>query len=287
MADVAVIGTAAADVILRVTDIPEPGQHVSAASLGWRLGGGSANLACALAADGHRVELVGPLGTDAMGAALLVELVRRGVGTGRTYRVAEPSPRALILLDSSGERTIVGVDEGFSTRIYPVADIPELGAVDACYVETYRRFPTSIAERAPDALLVTTPPAHGGGAWPADILVGSEQDYPADWAVAPYQRGRDVAGRRLQWVVVTRGLRGADAFGPDVVVHVDAQPVEQVDATGAGDAFAAGLMSGLLAGLAIEDALGRAAEWGATAAGTLESVPAEAIEALSGSWPGS
>jgi sugar/nucleoside kinase (ribokinase family) len=285
VADIAVVGTAAADVVLRVTEVPRPGEHVSASSLGWRLGGGSANVACALAADGQRVELVGPFSTDPMGDALLAELAGRGVGTARSFRVPAPSPRALILLDSSGERTIVGVDDAFSTQVYPLPDLPELGAVGAVYVETYSRFPTSIADHAPGALVMTKPPTHGERPWPADVLVGSEREYPAEWRAAPYERGREVAGERLRWVVVTRGPRGADAFGPGGVVHVDPRPVEQVDATGAGDAFAAGLMSGLLVGMGIEAALRRAADWGARSVATFRSVAPASIEALSGSWP--
>src|SRR4051812_1315735 len=170
MADVAVLGTVAADVVLRVDAVPEPGAHISASSLGWRLGGGSANVAGALATLGHDVTLVGPVGGDAMGDLLLAELARRGVATGGTFRVKEPTPRALILLDAAGERTIVGVDDPFTTLVYPLGDLPELGRVDGVYVETWDRFPTLVAERAPSALLVTSPPRASVGHWPADVL---------------------------------------------------------------------------------------------------------------------
>jgi hypothetical protein len=60
MADVAVFGTAVADVVLRVAALPRPGDQIRAEPLGWRLGGGSANIACGLAAAGHEVELIGP-----------------------------------------------------------------------------------------------------------------------------------------------------------------------------------------------------------------------------------
>jgi len=287
VADVAVLGTAAADVVVQVPFLPGPGDHLSATSLGWRLGGGSANLACALAAAGHRVELIGPFGSDAMAAALLGELARRGVGTVRSFRVDAPTPRALILLDPSGERTILGLDEGFSTDVYPLTDPPDVGAVDALYVESYLRFPTSIADRSAGTLLVVSPPDLGAGPWPADILVGSERQYPAEWLASPYESTRDVAGSRLQWVIVTRGLAGADAYGPDGSLHVNARPARQVDATGAGDAFAAGLMSALVTGHDMGTAMNLAAAWGAAAVQVLQSIPPAWIEAVDVTWPGS
>jgi ribokinase len=285
MADIAVFGTAAADVVLRVPAIPPVGGHVSAASLGWRLGGGSANVALALAEDGHDVELVGPFSTDPMGDELLAGLARAGVRTSHSFRVNAPSPRALVLLDAGGERTIVGVDEGFSREVYPLTEVPAIGPVDAIYVETYHRFPTTIGTDAPDALLLTTPAGAGAGPLPADLLVGSESDYPDGWLSSPYEHARAAAGPRLRWVVVTRGHRGADAYGPDRHVHVDAVPVEQLDTTGAGDAFASGLLSAFLAGLGIEAAMDRAAHRAATTVGSLRSFEPAAAEALGRTWP--
>lgn len=286
MTDIAVVGTAAADVVLRVDAVPKPGQHVSATSLGWRLGGGSANVASALAALGHRVSLVGPVGTDRMGTQLIEELVRRGVNTDRIDRVPEPTPRALILLDAEGERTIVGVDEPFSRRVYPRADVADLGRVDAVYVETFHRFPVAIADRAAAALLMTAPPHSGTGDWPANVIIGSEHDYPAAWLAGPYAAGREVAGPRLEWVVVTRGAKGADAYGPHGAAHADAPVTTQVDATGAGDALAAALLSALLGGRSIDEALAAGTEAGAKRAAGISSILPEAVEALEPEWPG-
>jgi sugar/nucleoside kinase (ribokinase family) len=235
-----------------------------------------------MSAAGHDVELVGPFGDDRMADALLAEIRRCGVGTGRSFRVEAATPRALVLLDLSGERTILTFDEAFSTRVYPLPDVPRLARADGVYVETYARFPAVIADRMRDALLVLTPPVPGAAHWPADIIVGSEREYPPDWADAPFESARSIAGTRLRWVVVTRGSRGADAYGPADSIHVDARPAKQVDATGAGDAFAAGLLSALLTGHDIDEALAIAAERGAAKMHVLQSVSTAPIEALGG-----
>ena len=105
-------GVVAADVILRVQRIPAPGDQVNAEALGWRIGGSSANVACGLSTAGHHVRLVGPIGRDAMGDNLLAELEQYGVDTEYSFRADAASPRTLILLDDTGERTIIAVDSG-------------------------------------------------------------------------------------------------------------------------------------------------------------------------------
>jgi sugar/nucleoside kinase (ribokinase family) len=62
MAEAVVSGVVAADVILRVQRIPARGDQVNAETLGWRIGGSSANMACGLSTAGHHVRLVGPIG---------------------------------------------------------------------------------------------------------------------------------------------------------------------------------------------------------------------------------
>jgi len=279
VAEIAVLGTVAADIVLRVASLPLPGDHVRAEPLGWRLGGSSANVAVALAAAGHEVELIGVIGTDSLADALLSELQQYGVSTTRCVRVEGRSPRALILLDAAGERTILGLDAGSVTDALPMAGPPNVGSAACIYVESYRRYPTSIAGGPAGGLLVVaTPPPSDAEHWPADIIVGSERQFPPDWTEDPLGRGRAIAGSRLTAVVVTRGADGADAFTDDGRIHTPARPARQVDATGAGDAFAAGLIATLLAGGSLEAAMEVAAEDGAAAVEVLRSVPPEWID---------
>jgi sugar/nucleoside kinase (ribokinase family) len=280
MSNVVVFGTAVADVVLRVAALPRPGDQIRAEPIGWRLGGGSANIACGLAAAGHEVELIGPVGTDSMADELLAELERRGVHTRGCIRMSGPSARALILLDEKGERTILILGGEPWPEPLPLRDVPPASGVACVYVESYGLFPTTIADRFPEALLVATPPAPGHSTWPADVIVGSERQYQANGLMAPYQSARAVAPARLKLVVVTRGARGADAYGPHGCYHVAGGTARQVDATGAGDAFAAGLIAALLAGHGIRDAMQRGAAQGAAAVEVLQSVPPDWVESI-------
>src|SRR5690606_25268591 len=51
----------------------------------------------------------------------------------------------------------------------------------------------------------------------------------------------------IRWLVATLGAGGARVIGPDVDLHVESEPIDAVDTTGAGDAFVAGLVYGLIA----------------------------------------
>jgi sugar/nucleoside kinase (ribokinase family) len=278
MADVVVLGTAAGDIVLRLGALPRPGEHVSGEPLGWRPGGGSANVALGLAAAGHRVELIGPIGNDAMAEALLAELGRGGVRTHRCVRVGARSPRAIILIDGEGERTIVQLDRGSAVDGFALREHPDLEDADCVYVESYRRFAGVAAFPPREAMLVAPPPEFEERSWPAEVLVGSASQYPAEWLGTPFESARTVAGPRLRWVVVTRGRKGSDAYGAAGSCHVDARHARQVDATGAGDAFAAGLLHGLLTGGTIQEAMELGAERGAAAVELMQSVPPEWID---------
>jgi sugar/nucleoside kinase (ribokinase family) len=284
MAEIVVFGVAAADIVLRVPRIPAPGDHINAEALGWRIGGSSANVACGLSTAGHHVRLVGPVGTDSMGDQLVAELERCGVDTEYCFRDDAASPRTLILLDETGERTIIAVDtEAGPSSFLPVRG-PDLGSVDCVYIEGYTRYPVGTAAAAESALLVTSPPVPGAATWPATVVVGSETQYHDVTSAGIFEAIRSVSGERLEWVVVTRGREGADAYTASGQVHVDAVAADQIDATGAGDAFTVGMMHGLLQGEGMVTALHAGAAWGAATVAQLRSIPVP-WEELAGPFP--
>jgi sulfofructose kinase len=286
MAEVVVFGVAAADVILRVERIPAPGDQVNAEPLGWRVGGSSANVACGLSTAGHHVRLVGPVGRDVMGGNLLAELEQCGVDTEYTFRADVASPRTLILLDDTGERTIIAVESGAGTSSFLPPHGPDLGSVDCVYVEGYTRYPANTAAAAESALLVTSPPVPGATTWPATLVIGSETQYHEVASAGIFEAVRSVSGERLKWVVVTRGRDGADAYAALSEVHVDAVIADQIDATGAGDAFTVGLLHGLLRGGDMVTALQGGAAWGAATVAQLRSIPVPWEELVGPFHPG-
>jgi sugar/nucleoside kinase (ribokinase family) len=129
----------------------------------------------------------------------------------------------------------------------------------------------------------------------ADAFFPGEDELLLDSAQADPRRAlRRLVSGRLRFVVFKRGAKGGILFDArDDRFHVwDARTAAVVDQTGAGDAFSAGLILALLAGLPIEACLQRAivtasfavAGWGPDA--LLAGTQAEA-EARCRQWYGS
>jgi sugar/nucleoside kinase (ribokinase family) len=273
MAEVYVFGTPAVDILLHVPALPTAGGHIGGTLHGWRTGGSAANLACGLASAGHRVHLVGPIGDDPIADSVIADLREKGVHTGHMVRQPAPTPRTLIFIDGTGERAMVGLASPTPPPPFQPPALPGLSEADLVYVESYQRFPPALASPAAGALVAVPPPDHLAPAGPAHVVVGSTAQLPAGWASAPYRHARARFGARLRWVVLTDGPRGATAYAADRSVLVPARPARQLDATGAGDAFAAGLLHSLLAGEPIDTALACAATWGAAAVERRSSIP--------------
>lgn len=100
----------------------------------------------------------------------------------------------------------------------------------------------------------------------ADVVVPSVEDlgvlFPGQ---ATDAAARELLSRGARWVACKRGADGATLYGADTRVDRAAFPVTEVDPTGAGDAFSAGLLVGLLKDLPPEMALAQACATGALA----------------------
>jgi sugar/nucleoside kinase (ribokinase family) len=266
-----VIGSVAWDEVVRLEAPLQTGAHNAGVWEGRRIGGGAANTALAIAAAGDEALVVSAVGGDLDGERLSSDLARMGVDVRYVDRWGEATTRSLVLLDRTGERTIVNLARA------PVPLPPDLAdiAADCCYVRSTDPALTPILERRVQkgAVLAHIPPLTDG-IRPAQVLVGSASDLPPAFLTDPYAAGRRIAGAVLQWVVVTYGAEGARAFGEGNVLHQAAPAVEALDTTGAGDVFAAGLAHALARSVDMHEALRIAVDWGSASVCYLGTVPA-------------
>lgn len=274
MADFLVIGALALDRPVRLSGPLVPGARLAGASLdaalAGRLGGGGANAGVALARAGHRVSLISVVADDADGAAALAMAAAAGLDTGRVRRRPGRSRTTLILIDPAGERIVLGLDLERPT----LPDLPRPGADDR-FDGLYVRAPYPGAHAWAEACrgpVVAHWPA-GDFVGPCDVLVASADDCDAATRADPFAAGRTQVGERLRWMVVTHGAGEVTAHDGLRTLEVAPPPAGVVDATGAGDVFAAGLLEALTAGAQMQDALRHACSWGAKAVGLDSSAP--------------
>ncbi len=276
MARILVVGSVASDEVVRLDRPLAEGAHLEAKSLGARLGGGAANTGLALAFAGNDTVLISSLGGDDLGRGLLAQLNAGGIDTSHVLTIHSPTTRSIVMIDARGERTIVNLERCIDPDPGRLVDIP----ADVLYVRS--RAPglaPFLSAKAARCRIVAHIPPLDAGCLPAHILVASASDLPGEVLSDPFAAGREIAGDILEWVVVTKGADGAKAYGANETLSLAAPSVTALDSTGAGDAFAAGLVHGLAAGMPL--ALKTACAFGAEAVRWESSfLPKEAVEAL-------
>ena len=298
MPDVVCLGLLVADVIARpLSALPEPGTVGLLDEISLHGGGCALNTGTGLARLGLEVAVEGKVGDDPFGDYLLGLLDERGLDRRAVLRDPSIATSAtVVIVDEEGERTFLhlpgangtlSVDELdpellLAGRALHIAGALLLARLDgepmaALLAEARRRRLFTSLDTVWDAtgrwariepclpyLDLITP-----SLLEAQAISGERE--PA--AAAAWLRERGVLE-----VAIKLGAAGCYVAGDEFEGHLDAVRVRVVDGTGAGDAFAAGLLYGKLAGRPLEQAarLGNAA--GALA--TTEIGAAEGVRGL-------
>ncbi|MBK1784596.1 ribokinase [Prauserella cavernicola] len=260
-AQVLVVGSANADLVVAAERRPGGGETVLGGDTETLPGGKGANTAVAAARLGADVALLGAIGDDGNGRLLLDSLRGSGVRTHLVRTVDRPTGVAYITVTPDGENSIL-VSPGANHALEP-ADVD--GALDGARVlVTSLEIPLTTVEHAiaaaADAGVLTvlnlSPAAKLADRTLAalDVLVVNEHE--AAWLLG--DRSADPAGLLTlgpSSAVVTRGAGGAVVVTADGTTEVPSPEVEAVDTTGAGDAFAGALATALADGSTLADAV--------------------------------
>lgn len=301
---IVVLGSLNTDLVTTVPRLPRPGETVLGDALHTFAGGKGANQAVAAARLGGRVSMVGRVGADAFGAALVEQLLTDGVDTrGVTSDAALPTGTALILVDRTGQNQIA-VASGANQAVGEAevtAALAMLGAADLLLVQL--EVPLAAVRQAvlrtkATALMNAAPPLPLDGELldrldvlvvnqtEAEVLFGRGVTDPksaAEVVSTARQAGVDLA-------IVTLGAAGAVFSDGRTAELVAPFPVRAVDATAAGDAFVGALAVALTAGTPASTAVRFANAAGAAATtrpGAQSSLPSSSdLKRLFGiDWP--
>ncbi|WP_203965857.1 carbohydrate kinase family protein [Actinocatenispora thailandica] len=266
----------------------------TAVRIGLTPGGSAANTATWLAGTGTPVTLIGAVGADAAGAARLAELSAAGVRPA-VARVAAATG-AIVVLSDPQERTML-CDRG-ANQLLPVAHataaVRDAGDAVHLHLSAYPLFDPGSAPAALAALdaarqagltvsvdAASAGPLAAAGSAAHDWLRGADLLFAnldearvlvGDPTADPADAARELTGLARS-VVVKLGAAGAIRADGDRLLRAEAVPVDAVDPTGAGDAFAAGLLAAELAGADPLAALRAGAALGARAVSQLGARP--------------
>jgi sugar/nucleoside kinase (ribokinase family) len=290
--DVAVVGEIYADhVFSGFPAWPGPGEEVIAENYLRELGGGAINTACALSRLGRRVRLVGLIGEADLDwfesrlgdFGVSMDGIRLGSdGTGITVSVSTVEDRSFF--------TYAGVNRALPELLASPEIVADLAA--ARHVHFAMPLPRDLAAILLPLLrqagCTTSLDVGYSSAWLRDpvnrptfrdldlflpnakeaaLLSGDEEPSSFEaWSIgAGIGRAVMKQGAGGAWIADERGLR-----------RIPAPRIDALDSTGAGDAFDAGVIDGLLDGESIDGCVERGCVCGAlctTAAGALQALP--------------
>jgi ribokinase len=247
-------------------------------------GGQAANTAAWLASIGCAVTLVTAVGDDDAGRTRLAELTRLGVHCAASVHPGTATG-SVVVLTTAGERTMVA-DRGANLLLCPAHVTAAIG--DAAHVHLsgyplldHRTRPAGLAALAAARSAGATTSVDAASAAPlaelgaaaflelvrdVDLLLANADEAAVLAGAGPAERQAAALTAVVRTVVVKRGAAGAVWCGRDgVLAVVDAERVPVDDPTGAGDAFAAGLLAAWCAGASPAAALAAGAALGAQA----------------------
>jgi sugar/nucleoside kinase (ribokinase family) len=258
------IGDVMLDVIARINVSPQKINFGSdtASRISTSSGGAAGNVAAWLTRTDARSTIVSHVGDDPAGAAIVAEFDALGVSHGDLVIPGETSGVVVVLVDSSGERTMFP-DKGANSRLV-VEDLPDLNSFQAVYISGYALLNplardgvlAMIEKIKEDGLPIYFDPASVGAmkdvadkelhTWfsKMDVLLLNEEESIYLTGSVDIERALDYLLDFSQVVAIKRGSAGAiaKARGFDSI-SLPAVAATVVDTTGAGDSFAAGFIA--------------------------------------------
>jgi ribokinase len=268
---IVVVGDVMTDVVASLSGPVAPGSDTPARIV-QRGGGAGANVAVWLARAGAAVTLIGRVGDDAAGRAAADDLRAEGVDARLALDPARPTGACVVLVEPGGERSMLP-DAGANAGLEAVAlpdDTSHLHLAGYALLHPGSR-PAArallAAARAAGASVSVDPssaaPLRRTGTaafleWVAgvDLLLPNRDEAGVLTGIRDPKGAARALTAHAREVVVKLGAQGALWTDGETQLRAPAVDLPATDTTGAGDAFAAGLLAARLAGAEPADALG-------------------------------
>jgi ribokinase len=253
MSKIVVVGSANADLMIAVPELPKPGETVRGHDFRVEPGGKGANQATAAARLGGKVSFIGSIGNDDLGRSLKASLLDSGVETSHLHVRPSSTGVALVLSETSGENSIA-IAAGANDLLLPddidaAADEIAEASIVVCQFEspvaTIEHLVEIAKKRGVPVLLNPAPARPVTDALLNGIrflvpnrhelagLTGLPTGTVADLEAA----ARAMLARGVQTVITTLGPEGVLRATLDGARVIPAPVVQAVDTTGAGDTF--------------------------------------------------
>jgi ribokinase len=265
-----VIGNAAVDSVIRVDELPRPGETIVALGASEDLGGKGANQAIVAARCGAPVRLVASIGDDALGERIRWTLAREGVEIDGMMTSSYGTDRCVIAVDRHGENTILSLidaarnfDPIAETRIESWINSGDLVVMQGNMRPNVTRDCLALAKSKGATTVLNPSPTYAGEDydWTLVDLVLVNRGEAIELAGGEAQEAaRELCKKGAGAVVLTLGADGAAFFSAADAFRLAAPKVIAIDSVGAGDVFCGVLIAAKALGRNERDALAAATE---------------------------
>ncbi len=252
-----VVGSINTDLILNMQKVPDLGENVLGTDYGYANGGKGANQATALASLGATVRMIGKVGNDENGKALINNLKEKNIHVSGIDTNGTKTGLAVIILDGEGRNRIV-VYEGANKEIHSDTAIrsiidfkPDLlliqfetneDVVINCVNEAVKNNITTVIDCGP-AKAFELEKMQG-----ADIISPNESETEALTGIYPDNEDNILQASEIlmerskaKLVVLKLGSRGCSVWDGKELKLLPALKTKVVDTTAAGDCFTAAM----------------------------------------------
>ena len=230
-----VIGPIAWDTVLYVPQIPTSGRFAHATSHQERPGGQGFNVASGICSANLPVNLVGYIGNDSEGSNLKEAILESGLSAEYIQTFDTPSPHVTILVEESGERTMIGMEKNLLAKITftSIPFAPGDIVVWPFWLDAF--FPMLQELREKCTIIIGSNSLQSQHDLAGDVLVVSSSEVEDPKIV-------DKLKVKFSKIIITDGANGSKLFQEDKEFKISAMEVNVTDSTGAGDSFLAGVV---------------------------------------------
>jgi ribokinase len=270
--NIVVIGSSNTDMIIKLKQIPKPGETVIGGKFSTASGGKGANQAVAAVRAGGKVVFIGKIGKDMFGERIINGFKSYGLKTNNIIKDEnEPSGVALIFVDDKGENSIA-VASGANAFLSPEnindkADIISKAETLLLQLETpIETVETAVRIAAENKIKVILNPAPArklSKALLKNISIITPNETEAELLTGiSIKNQSDVENAAIklkefgvETVIITLGSKGSFVLSKTFTSIVPAFPVKAVDTTAAGDVFNGALVVALSEKKELEEAV--------------------------------
>jgi sugar/nucleoside kinase (ribokinase family) len=267
--------------------LPEAGQLLATEDFLLDSGGCAANTALCLSRLGLPATVIGRVGRDWFGDFVVDDLARNGIDTAGIKRSAASGTSKTVILTVTGQdRRYIHTIGANAELVADDLDVDVLQTASVFYLGGYLVLPglpaPALAEllgrlrnRGVRTVLDVVAPQGERGTSMAELglvlpfvdvfMPNVEESRALTGEREPERQAAAFLSAGCGAAIITMGPRGALLATQDSIFDAPSVDIDSVDESGAGDAFAAGFIAGMVEGRSLEDSLTLASVMGASA----------------------